>query len=167
MASPIDITWRSLEQKKAGHLKDLQQLEQKIYNIEGKYLEDSLPSGNVLVGWSSFLPKSSSLVDEKILDSISEEKAKNEGSSSPGKKKKQGPKVDQNTSKKPPLQDRIFSLSSTTSPVYSEIEKLVNEKSQASFESKANETTNSDDKNMTDKLDVSTLASSGTKKPSN
>merc|ERR1712146_26471 len=126
---------------------------------------DSLPSGNVLVGWSSFLPKSSSLVDEKLLDLISEAKVKNEGSSSPGKKKKQGPKVDQNTSKKPPLQDRIFSLSSITSPVYTEIDNLVNEKSRdANFEGKENETTNGDNKDVTDKRDVSTVASARPKK---
>lgn len=165
MASPIDITWRSLEQKKAGLLKDLQQLEQKIYNIEGKYLEDSLPSGNILVGWSSFLPKSSSLVDQNVLNKISEQKLKSEFSSSPGKKKRQGSKSDEKSPKKPRLQDRIFSLSSTTSPVYIEIEKIVNEKhAEDDLQGKEDDKIPGKIKDATDQLDNSTLTSSCTKK---
>ncbi len=164
MASPIDIAWRSLEQKKAGLLKDLQQLEQKIYNIEGKYLEDSLPSGNVLVGWSSFLPKSSSLVDKETLNSISKKTTKSESSSSPGKKKRQGTHSDEKSPKKPRLQDRIFSLSSITSPVYTELEKNVNENH---TENNIQRKENGNDKateNGKDKKDESELTSVGMKK---
>mmetsp|Transcript_33596 Transcript_33596/g.86032 ORF Transcript_33596/g.86032 Transcript_33596/m.86032 type:complete len:101 (-) Transcript_33596:1636-1938(-) len=53
---------------------DLRNVERQIYELEGRYLEDTSTYGNILTGWSSFLASTSPGIRKEKKDITPEER---------------------------------------------------------------------------------------------